>query len=140
MVSMDRVWVPHPEEVWVPGQTKSPNADPVVFECMGVGNVSVPKAKATGLLPAHDDQLAGIDNICNLGEVSEGAVLQTVKNRYLKKEVYTRVAKILIACNPFTAIPIYGSSYVEKYSGASDSLDEPPHVFGIGCDVLKGMR
>ncbi|CAD7950737.1 unnamed protein product, partial [Amoebophrya sp. A25] len=59
------------------------------------------RKEAENLAPIADEQLLGESNICNLSTISEGALLATVKARFERKEIYTNVARIVLALNPF---------------------------------------
>jgi len=92
------------------------------------------------LAKVMESQLLGVDNVCTLEEVNPAALLHTIKVRYGRTQIYTRVSRILIAINPFQALNIYSSQYIDKYKKALDSMDEAPHVYGIGVDALNGLR
>lgn len=136
----ERYWIPHPEQVFAPATLQSIDGDKALFKDEAGEALSVPAKDVPACPKVHDAQLVGVDNICTLEEVNEGALLHAVKVRYLKTQVYTRVARILIAVNPFQSLPIYSGQYLEKYRRAPESMDLPPHVFGIGLDAVNGLR
>ncbi len=73
-----------------------------------------------------------MDDIVHLDAISPGAVLSTVKQRYERQEIYTNVAQIVIAMNPFENLPIYTASHMKKYMASPDVAQERPHIFSIG--------
>ena len=55
--------------------------------------------------------------------------------RYAKDKIYTFVANILIAVNPYKEIrDLYSSSTIKSYDGRSLGT-MPPHVFAIADEV-----
>jgi len=90
----------------------------------------------------YDAQLEGVDNICALEHVSQAAVLHTLRTRYLRESplIYTRVARIMMAVNPFQSLPIYSEATMQRYMDAHDAMELEPHIFAVGHDALRGLR
>lgn len=141
---MDQYWVPHDARVWLPCQIKSQSGDKVVFAADDGTSVTLKTTQLPGLEKVHGEQLNGVDDICKLSVVSEAAMLNTVRMRYLlersKKQIYTNVSRILIAVNPFEGLPLYSCEVLNKYSSAAQASDLPPHIYGVGQDALQGLR
>jgi myosin heavy subunit len=102
--------------------------------------IQLPVSELKSLSKVDESQLEGVDDVCSLPQVHAAALLHAIRVRYAKQLIYTRVQRILISLNPFASLPIYSSSYLDKYAAVSDSLDLPPHIFGIGADAMKGLR
>jgi len=137
---MERFWVPHKELVWAPCCLVGSDTGGSIFKTDDGAVVTVPGPQAATLYKVHESHLLGIDNICALDNVTEGALLHTVRVRYARKEIYTRVARILIAVNPFQSMSIYTSAYADRYKEANDSMELEPHVYGVGLDAVLAMR
>ena len=45
-------------------------------------------------------------------QISHGAILETLRKRYARDDIYTNVSDIVIAVNPFQTLNIYTSEYV----------------------------
>jgi len=134
-------WLAHPTEVWAPCTlTSSPDADPLTFKTDNGESLTYARGKLANLPLVQIDQLQGVEDICSLTSATEGALLHTVRIRYYRREIYTRVARTLIAVNPFAPVSIYSVDVMEKYHRAFETLDLPPHIFAIGADALKGLR
>ena len=58
----------------------------------------------------------------------EPHMLDNLRARYARDAVYTYTAHILIACNPFKRLSIYGEERMAQYQGKVASL----HCAGIG--------
>lgn len=137
---MERLWVPHEELVFAPCTLENQGGPDAIFKDPDGNQVTYPSNKVASLNKVQEAQLVGVDNICTLEEVNEGAVLHAVRMRYARQLIYTRVAKILIAVNPFKALPIFSPQHLEKYMRGSDSADLPPHIYGIGLDAVMGLK
>jgi myosin-5 len=70
----------------------------------------------------------------------EPGVLHNLKQRYSSNAIYTYTGSILIAVNPFKALPgLYEKRVMDAYSsGATAGL--PPHVYAIAGAAYKKMR
>lgn len=135
---MDLYWVPHPTLVFAPCTL---DGDTVRFATDSDGQkISITASEVLDLDQVREEQLQGVDDICSMAMVTEGAMLHAVRVRFARQVIYTRVARILIAVNPFTALPIYSAQYLDEYSGAADTVELPPHIFAIGQDAILGLK
>eukprot|EP00397_Hematodinium_sp_SG-2012_P000534 GEMP01000535.1.p1 GENE.GEMP01000535.1~~GEMP01000535.1.p1 ORF type:complete len:1693 (+),score=408.54 GEMP01000535.1:315-5393(+) len=139
MSSFEYVWVPHEELVWTPARLKCSKGNNLIYIAHDKSEVVIRSSDQASLLPVTDGQLSGVDNIVTLECVTPGALLHTVRTRYLKNNIYSNVSHIVIAVNPFQPLSIYSSKHIDMYARATDSLELPPHVFGIGADAFRGL-
>ena len=72
--------------------------------------------------------------------LNEPSVLWNLKVRYRTDDIYTYTGSILIAVNPFAAMPhLYGLHMMEQYKGLV--LGElSPHVYAIADESYRQMR
>ncbi|XP_069818388.1 unconventional myosin-IXb isoform X3 [Dendropsophus ebraccatus] len=70
------------------------------------------------------------NDLCNLPNLTESAILENLKVRFLKQKIYTYAGSILIAINPFKFLPIYNPKYVKMYDNHQLGKLEP-HIFAI---------
>ncbi|CAG9132124.1 unnamed protein product [Plutella xylostella] len=72
--------------------------------------------------------------------LNEATLLNNIITRYKKDKIYTYVANILLAVNPYKDIKdMYSSSTIKKYQGKS--LGElPPHVFAVADKAFRDMK
>eukprot|EP00929_Paragymnodinium_shiwhaense_P021882 TRINITY_DN14148_c0_g1_i1.p1 TRINITY_DN14148_c0_g1~~TRINITY_DN14148_c0_g1_i1.p1 ORF type:complete len:1947 (+),score=476.92 TRINITY_DN14148_c0_g1_i1:170-6010(+) len=136
----EKYWVQDPVDVWLPCTLKSLAREEGAFLSDDGKLITVPSSKLASLDRVEARQLAGVDDICSLPQITEGAVLHTVRERYMLQQVYTRVSRVLIALNPYRSLPLYSSIHIDMYKQASDSLQHPPHIFGLTQDALRGLR
>ena len=73
--------------------------------------------------------------------IRELALIETsLYVRYAKDKIYTYVANILIAVNPYKDIKnLYSSSTIKSYEGKSLGT-MPPHVFAIADKAFRDMK
>nr|VZI34395.1 unnamed protein product [Spirometra erinaceieuropaei] len=80
------------------------------------------------------------DDNCALINLNEATLLENVKQRYMRDKIYTYVANILIAVNPYREIPqLYSKETVQMYRGKSLGV-LPPHAFAIADKAYRDMR
>lgn len=61
----------------------------------------------TNVKPCDPVALGSFENMVKLNDLNEPTILNNLRNRYKKYEIYTYVGTILIAVNPFKLLPIY---------------------------------
>ncbi len=67
-------------------------------------------------------------------------MLNNIRVRYVKDKIYTYVANILIAINPYAEIrDLYSSTTIKCYQGRSLGT-MPPHVFAIADKAFRDMK
>jgi myosin-5 len=81
-----------------------------------------------------------LQDMTTLNFLNEPGVLWNLKVRYQQDDIYTYTGSILIAVNPFTAMPhLYGAHMMEQYRGVP--LGEiSPHVYAIADTAFCQMR
>lgn len=137
---MRRLWVPHPQLVWAPCWLHDVIDGIATFATEDGEAFEVGAAGIDDLEEVQPQQVIGIDNVCLLDTVTKAALLQTVRARFKKQVIYTWVSRILLAVNPFQALPLYSSEMLDKYRFASEPQALPPHVFCIAADALSNLQ
>eukprot|EP00927_Polykrikos_kofoidii_P076607 TRINITY_DN73671_c0_g1_i1.p1 TRINITY_DN73671_c0_g1~~TRINITY_DN73671_c0_g1_i1.p1 ORF type:complete len:1697 (+),score=372.53 TRINITY_DN73671_c0_g1_i1:89-5179(+) len=133
-------WVPHAEEVAIPGSIEKQDENETTFKLGNGEVVKVPTKEAAEYEAVYDDQVSGIEDVCSLGSATKGALIHTVRMRYSRREIYTKVAKTVISLNPFASLPLYSADIMQQYAASQGSHEMPPHVFGVGQDAMKGVQ
>ncbi|CAG9853814.1 unnamed protein product [Phyllotreta striolata] len=90
------------------------------------------------IFKANGDEKDYDDN-CEMMYLNEGTLLNNVRVRYYKDKIYSYVANILIAVNPYKDIPsLYAPQTIKDYKGKSLG-QKPPHVFAIADKAYRDM-
>ncbi|XP_061750527.1 unconventional myosin-IXAa-like isoform X7 [Nerophis ophidion] len=90
-----------------------------------------------GFLP----QPAGSDpptDLCALPELTERALLESLRARFRQEKIYTYVGSILIVVNPFQFLPIYNPKYVKLYDNHALGKLEP-HIYAVADVAYHAM-
>uniref|UniRef100_A0A673AH63 Myosin IXAb n=1 Tax=Sphaeramia orbicularis TaxID=375764 RepID=A0A673AH63_9TELE len=90
-----------------------------------------------GFLP----QPAGTDppaDLCALPELTERALLDSLRSRFRQEKIYTYVGSILIVVNPFQFLPIYNPKYVKLYDNHTLGKLEP-HIYAVADVAYHAM-
>lgn len=62
--------------------------------------------------------LESTEDLTNLSYLNEPAVLNSIRTRYTNRaQIYTYSGIVLVAVNPFSAVPLYGNELVQAYAG-----------------------
>ncbi|KAK5598736.1 Unconventional myosin-VI [Crenichthys baileyi] len=92
------------------------------------------------VFPAEDDVNKHVEDNCSLMYLNEATLLNNVRVRYSKDKIYTYVANILIAVNPYYDIPkLYSAESIKQYQGRSLGT-LPPHVYAIADKAYRDMK
>ncbi|XP_013418100.1 myosin-IIIb isoform X2 [Lingula anatina] len=80
-----------------------------------------------------------IDDLASLNELDERILLAELRIRYSRGVIYTYVGDILIAVNPYKALPIYTPQISEKYCDIKVRSQHPPHIYAIADKAFQQM-
>ena len=90
--------------------------------------------------PAEENEKKEVDDNCSLMYLNEATLLNNVRLRYQKDKIYTYVANILIAVNPYSEVAgLYSPDTISSYLGKSLGT-RPPHVFAIADKAFRDMK
>ncbi|XP_034530133.1 unconventional myosin-VI-like isoform X1 [Notolabrus celidotus] len=133
------VWAPHPSDGFQLGMIVDIGADTLTIEPLNQKGKTF-LAPMSQVFPAEDDVNKLVDDNCSLMYLNEATLLNNVRVRYNKDHIYTFVANILIAVNPYKDIPkLYGPESIKSYKGKSLGT-LPPHVFSIADKAYRDMK
>ncbi|XP_071489827.1 unconventional myosin-VI-like [Diadema antillarum] len=131
-----KVWVPHLEHGFQLGRIIDIGVDGITVQPETGKAVS---AAYDRVFPAEDDEAKTVDDNCSLMYLNEATLLNNLRLRYKKNQIYTYVANILIAVNPYKQMgDLYTSATIKKYQGKSLGV-LPPHVFAIADKAYREM-
>eukprot|EP00795_Rhopilema_esculentum_P017125 gene17125-8649_t len=133
------VWAPDTANGFLLGKIADIGADHISVEPLD-GKGKVIKAPYSRVFPAEDDLTHDVDDNCSLMYLNEATLLHNLKIRYKKDQIYTYVANILIAVNPYHEVGhLYSMDSIKKYKGKSIGV-LPPHVFAIADKAYREMK
>ncbi|XP_068613626.1 unconventional myosin-XV-like [Brachionichthys hirsutus] len=93
-------------------------------------------------LPAVSDreqrEKVGVEDMTQLEEMHEGAVLLNLKMRSDRELIYTYIGSILVSVNPYKMHNIYGTDMVLLYKGRALG-ENAPHLFAIANAAYSKM-
>lgn len=138
-MDQDKVWVGDPKAGFILGR---------IVEFADDGPVVQPLDRALKpvittydrMYPAEEEDKKEVDDNCSLMYLNEATLLNNVKLRYAKDKIYTYVANILVAVNPYFDIKeLYSPGTIKSYHGKSLGT-MPPHVFAIADKAFRDMK
>ncbi|CAH1799090.1 unnamed protein product [Owenia fusiformis] len=134
-----KVWVPHPLEGYKLGRIVDIGSDTIAVEPFDSPGKSI-SAPYDRVFPAEEYDNKDVEDNCGLMYLNEATLLNNIRIRYMKNSIYTYVANILIAINPYFEIPtLYDSACIKKYQGKSLGT-VPPHCFAIADKSYRDMK
>ncbi|XP_070398919.1 unconventional myosin-XV [Nothobranchius furzeri] len=80
----------------------------------------------------------GMEDMTQLDEMHEGAVLLNMRRRFERELIYTYIGSILVSVNPYKMYNIYGTDMVLLYKGCALG-ENPPHLFAIANAAYSKM-
>lgn len=78
------------------------------------------------------------DNLTSLPELTQRTLLEAIKKRYRDDLIYTDVGDILVAVNPFSLLPIYGTAWSEPFC-RPDLSGMVPHIYKTAARAYNAM-
>ncbi|XP_013788339.1 unconventional myosin-VI-like [Limulus polyphemus] len=134
-----KVWAPDPTDGYRLGKIVDIGEDTVTVETFKPSKEII-TAPYDCVFMAEDDDEKDVDDNCALMYLNEATLLNNVYLRYKRDQIYTYVANILIAVNPYFEIKnLYCQSIIKQYQGKSLGV-LPPHVFAIGDKAFRDMK
>ncbi|KAK1172136.1 unconventional myosin-X-like [Acipenser oxyrinchus oxyrinchus] len=96
------------------------------------------------VMAMHSTSIEGVEDMAELGDLHEGAIMHNLYLRYQHNIIYTYIGSILASVNPYKIIPgLYDTPTVESYS--KHRLGEiSPHIFALAnecyCCLWKRLE
>ena len=135
-----RVWIPGPSEAQPFVLAELVRAgrdgdDGAVTVRLGTDERVVPQAD---VLPAASKEC---DDLVQMDAVNQATILDSVSQRFARHVIYTKLADILIALNPYQWLDkLYNEEVLQAYARmAPQGLDMPPHIFQVADRAYRGL-
>nr|GEY11977.1 IQ motif, EF-hand binding site [Tanacetum cinerariifolium] len=132
-----QVWVEDPDVAWIDGDVLEINDQDIKVKLSNEKEIVIKISNAHPKDPEFPQ--CGVDDMTKLAYLHEPGVLQNLKCRYDRDDIYTYTGNILIAVNPFKRLPhLYENDVMAKYKGAT--LGElSPHPYAISHAAYRQM-
>ena len=126
--------LPNAEEPFLQGRLATPMIEDAseleVTPSSGGPALKLPRSSVFQRSPPTGDA-AGVPDNAQLFYLDEANLLHNVSDRYAVDEIYTYTGTVLLALNPYQALPkLYGEATMDSYRGRALGV-RPPHVYGI---------
>ncbi|KAI1294601.1 Unconventional myosin-VI [Halotydeus destructor] len=133
------VWMPDGQDGYVLATIMDIGQDQVTVKSLAHPTKTV-QTSYGNVYPAEEDNAKDVADNCSLMYLNEATLLNNLRVRYKKDQIYTFVANILIAINPyFEMAQLYSPDVIKMYQGKSLGV-LPPHVFAIADKAFRDMR
>ncbi|XP_068612740.1 myosin IEb [Brachionichthys hirsutus] len=87
---------------------------------------------------AQNVKVSGVDDMVLLSKISEDAITDNLKKRYMDDYIFTYIGAVLISVNPFKQLPYFTDREVELYQGAAQ-YENPPHIYALADNMYRNM-
>uniref|UniRef100_A0A4W6CUX4 Myosin IF n=1 Tax=Lates calcarifer TaxID=8187 RepID=A0A4W6CUX4_LATCA len=81
---------------------------------------------------------SGVDDMVLLSKISEDAIVENLKKRYMDDYIFTYIGPVLISVNPFKQMPYFTDREIELYQGAAQ-YENPPHIYALTDNMYRNM-
>ncbi|XP_046662607.1 unconventional myosin-Ie-like [Homalodisca vitripennis] len=87
---------------------------------------------------SHNVKLSGVDDMVLLSTVTDDAIVDNLKKRYMDDYIFTCIGPVLVSVNPFKQMPYFGDKEIEMYQGAAP-YENPPHIYALADNMFRNL-
>ncbi|XP_015265580.1 PREDICTED: unconventional myosin-Ie-like [Gekko japonicus] len=73
-----------------------------------------------------------------LSKISEEAIVENLKKRFMDDYIFTYIGPVLISVNPFKQLPYFTDREIDMYQGAAQ-YENPPHIYALADNMYRNM-
>jgi len=134
-------WFPSETECFVPARITQ-TAGTTITGVDAHGNTHTLKGKKKSDLTTvkRSSLQRVVPDLVLLDDMAAPLILHNLRARFLKKDIYTNVGTILIALNPYCALPLYSDEILRTYARRKLGQELPPHSYNVAHDAFVGLR
>lgn len=81
---------------------------------------------------------SGVDDMVLLSKITEDAIVDNLKKRYMDDYIFTYIGSVLISVNPFKQMPYFTDREIDIYQGAAQ-YENPPHIYALTDNMYRNM-
>lgn len=132
------VWYESASDSWLPLRMMSNNNGKVICKSQAEEEFAIDENVDLPLV--NESSLVDIDNMVEMQDLSEAAILHNLRLRFAKDKIYTYISSILVSVNPFKHLPIYSPQIMEEYRvNLQQGQRMEPHVYALADSAFKQM-
>ncbi|KAL8184814.1 UNVERIFIED_CONTAM: Unconventional myosin-Ie, partial [Gekko kuhli] len=87
---------------------------------------------------AQNVRQSGVDDMVLLSKISEEAIVENLKKRFMDDYIFTYIGPVLISVNPFKQLPYFTDREIDMYQGAAQ-YENPPHIYALADNMYRNM-
>ncbi|KAJ6651635.1 hypothetical protein lerEdw1_020767 [Lerista edwardsae] len=87
---------------------------------------------------AQNVKQSGVDDMVLLSKISEEAIVDNLRKRFLDDYIFTYIGPVLISVNPFKQLPYFTDREIDMYQGAAQ-YENPPHIYALADNMYRNM-
>mmetsp|Transcript_6207 Transcript_6207/g.11769 ORF Transcript_6207/g.11769 Transcript_6207/m.11769 type:complete len:2364 (+) Transcript_6207:38-7129(+) len=130
------LWMEHEDEVWIPVKPVANYGDSISCEDKNGAAYTIKVSDDNKLRHVQPSSMEGLNDMINLHELFDGAILNTLRDRYAQDKIYTNISSIVIAVNPYKQLPLFTRDLQEAYH--KKEIEEP-HVYVLADNAYSQM-
>ena len=65
---------------------------------------------------------SGLDDMVLLTKMTDAAICENLKKRYLDDQIFTYIGPVLVSVNPFKQMPYFTDKEIDMYQGAVSNV------------------
>ncbi|KXJ10319.1 Unconventional myosin-VIIa [Exaiptasia diaphana] len=101
--------------------------------------VELERSEAERLSRMHPGSINDVEDMIQLGDLTEAGILRNLLIRYQAAKIYTYIGTVLVAVNPYKFFPVYDATYINEYR-EKDLSKLPPHIFATAEQAYSLMK
>eukprot|EP00854_Cymbomonas_tetramitiformis_P001340 gene1340-1938_t len=134
-----RIWILTVDEdgsdLWQPGALMTVDANTCGVK---LDDGRMAKVPTNSVMPANPALLEGVEDLTQLSYLNEPSILENLRTRYGRDDIYTRAGPVLIAVNPFKKMPSIYNQEISNAYRTGRAVD--PHVYLTADRAFNAMR
>ncbi|XP_006869067.1 PREDICTED: unconventional myosin-If [Chrysochloris asiatica] len=87
---------------------------------------------------SHNVKQSGVDDMVLLPQITEDAIVNNLRKRFMDDYIFTYIGSVLISVNPFKQMPYFTDREIDLYQGAAQ-YENPPHIYALTDNMYRNM-
>ena len=100
--------------------------------------VSLPQAEFARLAQCYTSEVDEVaDDLTRMGEVSDATMLDTLRRRYARDDIYCAIGPVIVSVNPYKKVPGCSSEAITTL--CQQGSEAPPHIAKVAHIAYNGL-